>query len=72
MIYGRNFFDQSVKNDLKKYGNIRRIATAQGDDYTTGCLLDYQYFKGHYKLIVINKNYMLIQKQYSKLILLEI
>ena len=38
----------------KTYQNIRKIATAQGDDYTTGCLLDYSYFKDHYKMIVID------------------
>ena len=36
--------------------NIRKIATGQGDDYTTGCLLDYNYFKKHYKLMVIDLN----------------
>ena len=44
MIDGRNFFDQPIKNDLKIYDNIRKIATGQGDDYTTGCLLGYPYF----------------------------
>ena len=39
MINGRNFFDQPVKNDLRIYNNIRKIASGQGDDYTTGCLL---------------------------------
>ena len=37
MIDGKIFFDQSIKNDLIAYENIRNIATAQGDDYTTGC-----------------------------------
>ena len=37
----------------KQYDEIRKIATGPGDDYTTGCLLDYQYFKDHYNLIVI-------------------
>ena len=45
MIDGRNFFDQVVKNDLRTYDNIRKIGTGQDDDYTTGCLLDYPYFK---------------------------
>ena len=45
MIEGRNFFDQPINSMNKTYGNIRRIATDQGDDYTTGCLLDYSYFK---------------------------
>ena len=39
MIIGRNLFDQPIKNDLKAYGNIRKMMS-QGDDYTTGCLLD--------------------------------
>ena len=47
MVDGRNFFDQPIKNDLKTYDNIRKIATGQGDDYTTGCLLDYPYFKNY-------------------------
>ena len=37
----------------KTHKNIRKIARAQGDDYTTGRLLDYSYFKGHYKMIAI-------------------
>ena len=45
MIDGRNFVDQPVKNKLKTYDNIRKTATGQDDDYTTGCLLDYPYFK---------------------------
>ena len=35
-----NFYDQPVKNHLITYDNIRKITTVQGDDYTTGCLLD--------------------------------
>ena len=44
-INGKNFFDQPIKNDATTYENIRIIATGQGDDYATGCLLDYPYFK---------------------------
>ena len=38
MIDGKNFFDQPVKNDQRTYGDIKKIATVQGDDYTTVCL----------------------------------
>ena len=41
MIDRRNFFDQSIKNGLKTYDNIRKITTGQSDDYTAGCLPDY-------------------------------
>ena len=54
MIDGKNFFDQPVNSNLKTYENIRRIATGQGDDYTTDCLLDYSYFKENYKIIAID------------------
>ena len=50
-VYEINFFDQSLKNDWKTYNNIRKIGTGQGYDYTTGCLLDYSYFK---KILQIN------------------
>ena len=54
MIDDRNFFDQVINSMTKTYENIRKIATGQGDDYTTGCLLDYPYFKDHYKMIAID------------------
>ena len=38
----------------KTYENIRKIATGKGDNYTTGCLLDYPYFKQNYKMITID------------------
>ena len=53
MIDGKNFFDQPINTDLKTYENIRKIATGQWNDYTTGCLLDYSYFKDNYKTIAI-------------------
>ena len=54
MINGENFFDQPIKNNKGTYENIRKIATAQGDDYTTGCLLDYSYFIDTYKMIAVD------------------
>ena len=54
MIDGKNFFDQPVKNDKVTYENIRKISTGQRDDHTTGCLLDYTYFKKYCKMIAID------------------
>ena len=54
MINGENFFDQPIKNNKVTYDNIRKIATGQGDDYTTGCLLDYPYFANTYKMIAVD------------------
>ena len=52
MINGQNFFDQPLKDNKVTYENIRKIAT--GDDYTTGCLLDYPYFKDSHKMIAVD------------------
>ena len=54
MITGENFFDQPIKDDKVTYENIRKFATGRGDDYTTGCLLDYPYFKDSYKMIAVD------------------
>ena len=54
LIDGRNFYDQSINELIKQYDEIRNTATGQGDDCTTGCLLDYQYFKDHYRLTAVD------------------
>ena len=54
MIDGKNVSDQPINSDLKTYENIRKIATGQGDDHMTGCLLDYSYCKDYYKMIAID------------------
>ena len=51
MINGQIFFDQSIRSNLITFDNIRKTATGQGYDYTTGCLRDYIYFKNCYKMI---------------------
>ena len=54
MIDSKNVFDQPINSNIKTYENIRKISTGQGDDYTTGCLLDHSYFNENYKMIVID------------------
>ena len=54
MINEENFFNQPVKDNKITYENIRKIATGQGDDCATGCLLDYLYFKESYKMIAVD------------------
>ena len=75
MIDGQNFFDQPVKNKLT-YGSIPKIATDQGDDYTAGCLPDYNHFSESYKMIAIDLSKQQAldadPKEHSKLVLLEI
>ena len=54
MVNGESFFDQPIKNNKVTYENIRKIATGQGDDYTTGSSLSYQYINDYYKIIAVD------------------
>ena len=54
LIDGRNFYNQPINDLVKQHDQIRKTATGQGDDYTTGCLLDYQYLKDYYNLIAVD------------------
>ena len=65
MIDEQNVFNQPVKNDLRTYDNIGKSEIGQGDDCSTGFLLDYNYCNKYYKMVVIdlsnnNKHMMLI------------
>ena len=51
---GRNFYDQPINDLIKQYDEVRKVSTGHGDDYTTGSLLDYAYFKDNYRLIVVD------------------
>ena len=53
---GRNCYDQLINNQktddlIKQYDELREPSTGQGDDYTSGCLLDFDYFKTNYRLL---------------------
>ena len=54
IINGKNFYDQAIDSDIKRYKEIRKLTTGQGEDYTTGSLLDYEYIKNHYRLIAVD------------------
>ena len=54
MIDGRNFHDNPVSDQVQKYDELRKVTLGKGDDYTNGCLLDYDYFKKHYQLIPVD------------------
>ena len=53
-IDGRNFYNQPINDLIKQYNEVRKISTGQGDDYTTGCLLDFVYLEKNCRLIATN------------------
>ena len=54
LIDGRSFYDQPINDFMKQYDEVRKLSTGYDDDYTTGCLLDYAYFKNNYRLIAVD------------------
>ena len=65
-----NLCDQSIKNLTKQLDKARKTSIGKADNYTTGCLLDYTYFKDNYKLIAVDlskqKPLMMLQGPLSK------
>ena len=47
----RNFYDQPINDLIKQDDEVRKVSAGQDDDYTTGCLLDFAYFKNNCRLI---------------------
>ena len=54
IIDGRNFYDNQIESDVEKYRELKKVMIGKGEDYTAGSLLDYNYFKKHYKLVAVD------------------
>ena len=54
IVNGKNFYDQPIDSDIKRYKEIRQLTTVKVEDYTTWCLLDYEYTKDHYRSIAVD------------------
>ena len=63
LIDGRSFYDQPINDLIKQYDEVKKVSIWQRDNYTTGCLLDYQYFKDHYQLIAVDLSKQKVQFQ---------
>ena len=54
IIDGRNFYDNPIESDIEKYRELKKVMIGKGEDYTTGSLLNFDYFKKHYKLVAVD------------------
>ena len=54
MISFTKSYDQAIDSVIKQYKEIRKLTAGKGEDYTTGCLINYEYVQNHYKLIVVD------------------
>ena len=54
IIDRRNFYDNPIESDIEKYRELKKVMIGKGEDYTTGFLLDFNYFYKHYKLVAVD------------------
>ena len=54
IVDGRNFYDNPIESDIEKYRELKKVMIGKGEDYTTGSLLDFNYFDKHYKLVSVD------------------
>ena len=54
IIDGRNFYDNPIESDFENYRELKKVMIGKGEDYTTGSLLDFNYFDKHYKLVAVD------------------
>ena len=52
----KKIYDQPINELIKQDDEIKKVSTGQGDDYTTGCLLDYAFFKDNCRLIAVDSS----------------
>ena len=53
-INGKDFYDQPINSDIKQYQKITKLTAGQDEDYTNGCLSNYEYIEIHYILVAFN------------------
>ena len=67
-VDGKKFYDQPIDNSIKRFDEVRKVSTGQGEDYTTGCLLDFAFFEkfvSWFKTILKNQESCIINGRKS-------
>ena len=53
LIDGRNFYDQNVNDSITRYTELLKFNTGRSEDYSTGCLISYNYYVKDYNIATI-------------------
>ena len=68
MIDGRNFYDQSINDSITRYTELLKFTTGRSEDYSTGCLIDYDYYVKDFNIVAIELSYQSILNSDPKVI----
>ena len=60
IIDGRNFYDQNVNSFIVRYNELLKMTTGRSQDYSTGCLLDYDYYIKDFKIVGIDLSHQAV------------
>ena len=60
LIDGRNFYDQNVNSSIVKYNELLKTTTGRSEDYSTGCLLDYDYYLKDFNIVGIDLSHQAV------------
>ena len=60
LIDGRNFYDQNVNSSIVRYNELLKMTTARSEDYSTGCLLDYDYYLKDFNIVGIDLSHQAV------------
>ena len=51
LIDGRNVYDQNVNSSIVRFNELLKITTGRSEDYSTGCLLYYDYYLKDFNIV---------------------
>ena len=60
LIDGRNFYDQNINSSIVRYNELLKMATGRSEDYSTGCLLDYDYYIKDFNIVGIDLSHQAV------------
>ena len=60
LIDGRNFYDQNVNSSIVKCNELLKTTTGRLEDYSTGCLLDYDYYLKDFNIVGIDLSHQAV------------
>ena len=60
LIDVRNFYDQIINDSITRYNELLRLTTGKSEDYTTGCLIDYDYYINNHNIIAVDLSHQAV------------
>ena len=60
LIDERSFDDQNINDSITRYNELLKLTTGKSEDYTTGCLIDHDYYINDYNIAAVDLSHQAI------------